>query len=161
MITQDGHPFHHGPAFHHGPTFRARLAGALPLLLGAALLSGCDPVTEPEPQLSFKVLSEEETRKIEGPRVEGGDGRITLTAVIPTPDPCQEIGARAEGDGTLTITVTATSEEVACIQVIWGFGYRAILSDLEPGPHVLRLVHDYRKTGWATDTVLVTTVRVD
>jgi hypothetical protein len=95
------------------------------------------------------------------PTVRVSSGRMEVTGVIHTPDPCQDLSAQAvRANRTILLTVTARSRGGGCIAVIGTFRYTAVMADLPVGTYLLKVAHVYPNTGWENSEVLSREVTV-
>ncbi|MDQ3555338.1 MAG: hypothetical protein M3409_00975 [Gemmatimonadota bacterium] len=127
----------------------------LPMLLSLAACSF--PLTSEPSALDFTSRPATSGAYAERPEltVTGSEGRIVVEAGLSTPDPCREIsGALRRSGSELTLEVTIQRSGEICIAAIGAFEYTATIRDLAPGEYRLRVVHEFRGTGWAGGTVL-------
>jgi hypothetical protein len=129
-------------------------------LLLACLLAGCDDATAPQPaavDLAFDI----ERPQTEPPfLVSDGDGQVTVRGTLRTP--CIGYTARAAAKRVLrTVEVRIIGINPGlCFHALGNYGYQATVRGLPAGEYHLRVVHTWPETGWGTDQVVDTQVRV-
>ena len=142
------------------------LARSLILLGVVALPLACSGSLDPTGELHMEFSSSPAnySQPVAGPTVRVSRGRIEAAGSITTGDPCVDL--RAETDRAarrISITAIARRQNVACIQVVANFAYRATVSGLEPGSYQVVLSNaweDYRGARQRSQVVLDETVTV-
>jgi hypothetical protein len=95
------------------------------------------------------------------PAVQLARGRIEVTGVIHTPDPCQDLRAHAvRANPRIILTVTARSRSGGCVTAIGTFGYTAVIDGVPPGTYALEVAYAYENTGWQRKQAVASEVTV-
>lgn len=93
---------------------------------------------------------------------EAGQGQITVRSTLSGPDPCRTLAGELEQtDREVTLRVfIRPNGDAACVQIVGGFAYDAVIEGLPGGRYALQVIHTYPSTGWPTAAVLSQTVDV-
>jgi hypothetical protein len=126
----------------------------------------CSSSTEPAagPRVDFVVSPARYSPLTQHAEAHAAAGRIEITGDIVTGDPC--VVVRGETDVAarrVSLTVVARRKDVACIQVVADFAYRATFDGLETGAYQVVVAHaweDPEGRRGATQQLLATTVVV-
>jgi hypothetical protein len=131
------------------------------LASAAACSSGTAPVVEPVDFTAAHVGGVPWSDAPIPPTVRLARGRIEVTGVIHTPDPCQDLSAHAvRADARIILTVTARSRSGGCVTAIGTFGYTAVIDGVPPGMYALEVAYAYENTGWKRKQALASEVTV-
>jgi hypothetical protein len=108
------------------------------------------PMDLQEPVLEFTVVGAAETAADSMPSMARASAdTLELTGAISTPNPCYEVEATLDTEGTrLTLTLAATPKGGFCAQVLAAFEYRAKITGLGPGSYTVVTVYTYPGIGW-------------
>lgn len=129
-------------------------------LLLACLLAGCDDATAPHPAAVDLAFDIERAQTEPAFLVSEGDREVTVRGTLRTP--CVGYDARAEANRSLrTLEVRIIGIDPGlCFHALGSYGYQATVRGLPAGEYRLRVVHTWPETGWGTDQVVDTQVRV-
>jgi hypothetical protein len=130
------------------------------LTLFGFVASGCAGVTPqreaPQPTVSLTLRGAVEGTSPVEPRVTtmNSDGAV-ITGVISTPNPCYEITATLEPNGSgraFTVRLSAVATGGFCVQTLATFAYDVQISGMTTGSYPIDFVHTYPNTGWEDRT---------
>jgi hypothetical protein len=142
------------------------LTRSLILLAAATLPLACSGSLDPTGELhvDFSSSPADNSRPPVAPTLSVSRGRIEAAGSITTGDPCVDLRAEtSRAAHRISITTIARRQDVACIQVLASFAYRAAVSGLEPGTYQVVLSNaweDPRGVRQTSQVVLDQTVTV-
>ncbi len=123
--------------------------------LGALGIVACGSVrpqanTTQEATLEFVILETEIRAQRDTSYLSGsGDGQLTVSGVIRTPNPCYSLDAEVDADAdSVTLRVTATPQPRICASVVAAFPYTATVGGLKGGAYTVNVLYTYPATGW-------------
>jgi hypothetical protein len=135
-------------------TRRQFLKASAFLGLGGFLgLRSCEDLFKTGPSLVFEQLDSGCASADEWATLQGGEGRITFSGTMATPNPCYDLNAElmtmrcgpgARCPNTYEVAIASEPLEGYCIECLGGVSYRGEIRGLEPGLYSITIVHDGR-----------------
>ena len=134
------------------------------LACAALVLAGCDTIVEVVPNALPLDFTSSKVPYQASPAVNvgGGTAQVMVLGGLSTPCSGYQLTAEATDGNPITLRVTAARPDPSsgCLTVVEGFSYQAVVKNVSPGSHRVRVIHDVQGPNRSPETVADVTVQV-